>query len=734
MDLAYRFFIYILIANVGYMIFSLYRKGFKHYSGYISQLFFLLCLMITMVARDVSGELALGVSLSGIVILVLAPIYLQRQIDALMAENRISEIEPYARWKANLAWSELNAHMHEIARLAGEYADDALRLRSEIRALLNRGEPYDSMTRIFLGLLHFNNRNFEGLIIDLHDENKKMSEHSFEEILYLVRAYLETGRYEEALVAQMALEERTGDPEDETPEKQANLVISRMIFLAFFGWLQEFEQLMNSREDGVDRLPLQLRSFWHGVCQFNAGNFAEGEKEMAAVMKELGDYEKAETEEDVELAEDTMLPFMRKRFFSLVENREFFAQRILPRLQELHAAHAEKLAGLIEKQAGALPPDLSEGASSMLGWVTMVISAVLMMVFNIDDVVDLIKVGANSDFLVKNGEYFRLFTYQFVHIGWLHLIMNLVALKFFGPPVETIAGWPIFLGIYFFSGIAGGAAAVYYGQPLSAGASGAVLGLLAAAIVFEFFKARGYECLTRQHNFSTLIFILIINLIIGAVEQVVDSSAHIGGLIGGAVIAILLLPVLKSQFLRRLTGFVTVWACIFIALFSLYQIYSLSGTGFYPETIQKTWKYKNAATGLEFILPASWKAEPGTETVNGIEFRGPFREGLGLFLVAGEESHESVVNEFIARNTREIEQTSELLLKKRKGPEKKVDGEREYHRIAWQLETSGGPRSVVDYLVFYGPLFCHFRFSLGTENDQVYEKIMSQAVDSFYVR
>ena len=60
MDLAYRFFIYILIANVGYMIFSLYRKGFKHYSGYISQLFFLLCLMITMVARDIGGGIALA--------------------------------------------------------------------------------------------------------------------------------------------------------------------------------------------------------------------------------------------------------------------------------------------------------------------------------------------------------------------------------------------------------------------------------------------------------------------------------------------------------------------------------------------------------------------------------------------------------------------------------------------------------------------------------------------------
>jgi hypothetical protein len=103
---------YLLMANVGYMMFSLFQKGFKHYSGYISQLFFLFCLMLVMIARDVSGGLAISVSLGGIGILVLLPMYLQRQIDILMAENRFAEIEPYARWKANIAWTELNHHLH----------------------------------------------------------------------------------------------------------------------------------------------------------------------------------------------------------------------------------------------------------------------------------------------------------------------------------------------------------------------------------------------------------------------------------------------------------------------------------------------------------------------------------------------------------------------------------------------------------------------------------------------
>jgi hypothetical protein len=99
------------MANVGYMIFTLVKKGYRHYSGYISQLFFLLCLMILLVAKDVAGGIAISISLTGIFLVVILPMFLQKQIDMLMAENRLDEIEPLARWKANLAWSELNVHL-----------------------------------------------------------------------------------------------------------------------------------------------------------------------------------------------------------------------------------------------------------------------------------------------------------------------------------------------------------------------------------------------------------------------------------------------------------------------------------------------------------------------------------------------------------------------------------------------------------------------------------------------
>ncbi|MDD3148497.1 MAG: rhomboid family intramembrane serine protease [Candidatus Riflebacteria bacterium] len=727
MELAYRFIIYILIANVGYMIFSLYRKGFRHYSGYISQLFFLLCLMIVMVARDVSGGMALGVSFAGISILVLLPIFLQRQIDGLMAENRITEIEPYARWKANLAWSELNVHMHDVARLAEEFGDDNNRLETELRALLNRGEPYDSMTRIFLGLIHFNNRNFENLIRDLRQEGREFSDHSFEELLYLVRAYLETTRYDEAVAAQMALEAKLNEGEESSPEKRANLVISRMIFLAFMGWLNDFDRLIQSGEAGIERLPSVLCSFWRGVCLFNSGEYTEGEKAMSEVMKSFTDDE----------AGDAMLPFMRKRFFALIENREFFDNKIRPHLQALYAKSGQAMIELIGNESAlAEKSEFSERASSILGWATMVVSATLMMKLNVEDVVSLIEVGANSSFLVKNGEYFRLLTYQFIHIGWMHLLMNLVALKFFGPPVETVAGWPLFLGIYFLCGTAGGAAAVYAGQPLSAGASAAVLGLLSVALVFELMKVKGSEALTRRHNFSTLVFILVINLVIGAVETVVDNSAHLGGLIAGAVIGFMLVPVINSRFLKPVAGFVSVWLCIFALLISLYQMNLQRQNGFYPANPGAFHDLKPGTGSMSLETPESWKIEKIEEEPGqfGAEFVGPFKERLAVLIAANEEPSEKVLLEYVNQRTNEIEKSSEISLKSRKGPEKIGTNEKTIFRIRWQLSAAGGPLSVVDYLVFEKNLLYLLRFFLGTENDGAYDRIMNRTVESFRLK
>ena len=95
----------------------------------------------------------------------------------------------------------------------------------------------------------------------------------------------------------------------------------------------------------------------------------------------------------------------------------------------------------------------------------------------------LAQFGANVPGLVKAGEWWRLVASVFLHVGPLHLLFNLYALYLFGAFVERLAGrWEMFV-VFMVAGICGSAASTWLGNPaLSAGASGAIMGLLGAAI------------------------------------------------------------------------------------------------------------------------------------------------------------------------------------------------------------------------------------------------------------
>ncbi|MGM0599330.1 MAG: rhomboid family intramembrane serine protease [Candidatus Rifleibacteriota bacterium] len=722
MEIAYRLILYIIMANLGYMIFSLYRKGYSHYAGYISQLFFLLCLIILMVAKNVSGVFSVSTSLCGIFVVVVLPMFLQKQIDVLMAENRLDEIEPLARWKANLAWSELNVHLHKLARIARDFKDDSVQLEQNIRQLLDRGEPYDSMTRVFIGLIHFNNRNFEGMIRDLVVEGKELRDYSFEELLYLVRAYLETTRYEEAISAQIALEEKLSDPEDFSLEKQINLVISRMIFFAFLGWKKDFENLMDKKEEAIERLPRQIIEFWRGMCYFNSGEFSLGEQLMGKAMRDSEQFEQSEN----------WLPFMRKRFFGLVENKEFIAGRLLLKLKEFEKQYSPVINEIISKEERIVKgPETRHRVTDILVYTIMVVSTILILTVEIEDLVVLIQMGANSSFLVQHGEYFRIFSCLFIHIGWLHLFMNLIALKFFGPLVETLVGWPIFLGIYFFSGVMAGVAAVYNGQILSAGASGAVLGLLSSAIVFQFFKVKGVESLSRNNNFSTLIFIMVINLLVGAVEQVVDNSAHIGGMLGGALISLILVPVLKREKLKKFASVLSIIFVLAFAGFSSYQMFVDNKEGRYPQKVYGYKSIENASQTIRLELPQSWKLDTELTDFRELVAFGPFKERFTALVSINDTTQKNVIKEHINQRTKELEQTEGLNLVSRKGPDKTISGNKEIYKIIWLISSGGSPISVTDYLVFDRQVLYLLRFFVGSNKHEAYKNIFKHALNSF---
>jgi membrane associated rhomboid family serine protease len=145
---------------------------------------------------------------------------------------------------------------------------------------------------------------------------------------------------------------------------------------------------------------------------------------------------------------------------------------------------------------------------------------------------------------VAEGEYWRLVTVVLVHDPnlILHLLFNMYALFAIGPVAEALYGPVRFLFIYLACAAAGSAASfVFSASPVSVGASGAIFGLFGLVLIAD----RVHKpALTRNARTLTMqIGVLIaINLVIGLTIPRIDNAAHIGGLLAGCWLGLVMVP------------------------------------------------------------------------------------------------------------------------------------------------------------------------------------------------
>jgi membrane associated rhomboid family serine protease len=134
---------------------------------------------------------------------------------------------------------------------------------------------------------------------------------------------------------------------------------------------------------------------------------------------------------------------------------------------------------------------------------------------------------------VANGDWWRLITSAFLHASLLHIGFNMYFLWFVGAPVEAALGRGRFLLVYMISGLAGSAGAlVLTPDKPTVGASGALFGILGAALVLE-----------RQRNYvlgGSALALIVINLILSFALANISIGGHIGGLIGGVLCTLVL--------------------------------------------------------------------------------------------------------------------------------------------------------------------------------------------------
>jgi len=129
---------------------------------------------------------------------------------------------------------------------------------------------------------------------------------------------------------------------------------------------------------------------------------------------------------------------------------------------------------------------------------------------------------------LDQGEWWRLITAAFLHGNLIHLALNMFVLWIVGAPVEQAIGRGRFLALYLVSGLAGSAGALIFSpDAVTVGASGAIFGILGAALVLE--SQRNYVLGGQAFG------LIVINLVLTFAIPNISVGGHLGGLAGGAL-------------------------------------------------------------------------------------------------------------------------------------------------------------------------------------------------------
>ena len=158
------------------------------------------------------------------------------------------------------------------------------------------------------------------------------------------------------------------------------------------------------------------------------------------------------------------------------------------------------------------------------------------------DLNHMVEFGAMYAPLVRgNGDAYRLFTSMFLHFGIEHLINNMLLLFVLGGRLERTAGKIRFLLIYLLGGLGGNILSLCLetgsdGYAVSAGASGAVFAVM-GAMIYVIIRNKGR---VEDLSVKQMLIMAGLSLYFGFTSSGVDNAAHVGGLLSGIILAVIL--------------------------------------------------------------------------------------------------------------------------------------------------------------------------------------------------
>jgi membrane associated rhomboid family serine protease/Tfp pilus assembly protein PilF len=160
----------------------------------------------------------------------------------------------------------------------------------------------------------------------------------------------------------------------------------------------------------------------------------------------------------------------------------------------------------------------------------------------------LIEWGANSAQLTLAGQWWRLVTSMFLHIGVMHIFFNMWCLWDLGAMCESLYGRWTYAACYMITGVAASLTSAWW-HPIgvSAGASGAISGIVGALIASYYLGEFSLPRAAISAHLRSLVMFVGYNFLYGAIVGRVDNAAHIGGLLAGLLFGALIARVAPGR-------------------------------------------------------------------------------------------------------------------------------------------------------------------------------------------
>ena len=187
------------------------------------------------------------------------------------------------------------------------------------------------------------------------------------------------------------------------------------------------------------------------------------------------------------------------------------------------------------------PYSKNQTLSTWILYIIIGINIAVWLALQTDYGVILLSEGAKVNSCIEQGQYWRLLTAGFLHQNILHIFLNMYSLyavwNFLKDYFRAIPLTLVYLGAI----VTGSICSYYFNTSVSIGASGGVFGLIGAALVFAVFEK-------ESKLVQNLLQIIAINVAIGIINlNYIDNWAHLGGFLGGSILAVFFLQTTTSK-------------------------------------------------------------------------------------------------------------------------------------------------------------------------------------------